>query len=277
MRRICSHWLQRRRPGHRLARAQRVRDTQGMNFATLNQPRRLAWLFACWLALPASDALACGVSGPDGVWSCSLAEHDEAERPRWHLSVAGVYTSTALRFGHDLRTDQTRDALLAAAAYAPSARLTLQASLGAAFAGHLHAPDGVHDFSPGPTAAVGVAYRLLSGRPFVTVSAQLSAAFANTHLRGQREPSVAYSAFDLRLGVLAGTTFFDRLSPYALARVFGGPVSWRYEGAARTGTDVSHYQLGVGVSLLVAEWFDLYVEGVLLGERALSAGLGVTF
>jgi len=49
--------------------------------------RECAWLLglllASALALTASRAEACGVSGVDGVSSCSLAEHNEALRPRW--------------------------------------------------------------------------------------------------------------------------------------------------------------------------------------------------
>jgi hypothetical protein len=227
--------------------------------------------------LPISRAAACGVSGPDGAWSCSLAEHEEEERPRWHVGVAGVYTSTTLHFSHELHTDQTRNALLATAAYAPTPRLTLAFSAGAGFAGHLQAPDGEHHFSPGPSAAAGVTYSVIAGRPFVAVSGVISGAFARTQLHGTTDSAANYSAFDLRVGVVAGTTLFEVFSPYVVARVFGGPVFWHYQGAAVTGTDASHFQVGAGFSLRMPAWFDLFFEGVPLGEQALSGGVAVIF
>jgi hypothetical protein len=239
-------------------------------------PRWLLWACTCAaITLPSLRASACGVS-VDGVWSCSLEEHDEALRRRWHVGASGVYTSTALRFGDGLRGDETRYATVATLAYAPSARLTFQASAGATFAGGLRMADGNHEFSPGPVAAVGVAYRLVEGRPFVMLTSLLSGSAARTRSKGQAAEDTGYEALDLRLGALAGTTLFDFLSPYAVARVFGGPVFWRYQGRARTGTDVYHYQLGAGLSLLIAQRVELFLEGVPLGERALSLGLAIT-
>jgi hypothetical protein len=62
-----------------------------------------------------------------------------------------------------------------------------------------------------------------------------------------------------------------------LARVFGGPVFWRYQGEAVTGSDTHHYQLGAGLALRLSKNFNAFVEGVPLGERALSLGGGVAF
>jgi hypothetical protein len=232
---------------------------------------------ACVLLLvtsAASRAVACGISGPNGVWSCSLEEHDEETRPRWTLGAAAGYTRTSLRFGEGLRAGQTRNAVVAAGAYALTQRVSLRASAGLAFGGELRAPDGTHTFSPGLTAAVGVDYRLLSGKPFLLLSALLSGTSARTHLGAD---SARYSAFDLRLGAAFGLTLFDSLSPYALARVFGGPVLWRYAGQAQTGTDVYHYQLGLGLAWLIAERLNVSIEGVPLGERALSGQVAVVF
>jgi hypothetical protein len=112
-----------------------------------NPWRRRAWLFVAALcltalALPARPARACGVSGPDGVWSCSLEEHEEEERPRWNAALSTSYTSTALRFGQVVRADQTRTALLASGSYAPSAALSFELSAGAALGGTLRTPPG---------------------------------------------------------------------------------------------------------------------------------------
>lgn len=238
-------------------------------------PARLGFvLLVSALSLLAPRAQACGISGADGVWSCSLEEHEEETRPRWTLGVAAAYTRTNLRFTDGLRVGQSRNVLAAAGAYALTRRLGLRASAGVALGGELRAPNGRHDFEPGPTAAVGVDYRALSGMPFLLLSAQLSSTTARTTHADLR---TRYTAFDLRLGAAFGVTLFEMLSPYALGRVFGGPVFWRYEGQARSGTDRYHYQLGAGVAFSVAEHVSLSIEGVALGERALSAAAAAIF
>ena len=229
---------------------------------------------ACWNA--ASSAWACGVSGPDGVWSCSLEEHEVETRPRWVMGVAGVYSRTSLQFGDAVRAGQSRHALVGVGAYSLTPALSLRASAGVAFAGELRAPDGVHAFDPGPTLALGADYRLLGGKgkAFWLLSAMVSATTARTHLGTQ---SARYSAFDLRLGTAFGVQLFEMLRPYALLRVFGGPAFWRYAGSSRVGTDVYHYQIGVGLAWLIAERVDISFEGVPLGERALSGAVAVVF
>jgi hypothetical protein len=191
------------------------------------------------------------------------------------VGAAALTTWTDLKFD-DLRARQRRNAIVATAGYAPSRRFTIQVSAGAGIGGELRAPNGTHDFSAGPTGAVGVVYTLIEGRPFVAVSGVLSASHASTQLQGSDE-SVSYSALDLRLGVIAGTTLFDIVSPYVVARAFGGPVWWRYEGEPQTGTDTSHFQIGAGVTLRPIDPLALFIEGIPLGERALSGGASVAF
>jgi hypothetical protein len=188
-----------------------------------------------------------------------------------------VYTATALSFGNGLHGDESRYATIATVAYAPTPRLTAQAGAGVTFGGQLRMPDGDYEFGAGPIAAVGVAYRIVDGRPFLVMSSVLSGSVTTTNLSGETNARTRYEALDLRLGVVAGTTLFDVLSPYAVARVFGGPVFWRYQGRARTGTDVSHVQLGAGAALLIGQRLHLFVEGIPLGEQALSSGLTLAF
>lgn len=220
-------------------------------------------------------ARACGVSGVDGVSSCSLAEHNEALRPRWALSGSGVYTSTRLRFSNALHAEQTRDAAFAALAYLPTPKLTLQLGAGAALGGSLTLPDGRHDFSPGPTAFVGASYRAFDADAFLLLTSLLSFSAARTQLGS--EPSVGYEAFDLRLGAELGTTLFGVLRPYLPVRVFGGPVFWHYQGASVTGTDTHHYQVGAGLGVAISRRVGAFAEGIPLGERALSLGLAAAF
>ncbi|MES1179511.1 MAG: hypothetical protein ABUL62_34665 [Myxococcales bacterium] len=218
-------------------------------------------------------AYSCGVSA-SGVSSCSLAEHDEAVRPHWAVGVSGLYTSTRLRFSGSLHADQVRYASLASLAYLPTPRLVLQAGVGVAFGGSLTVPDGKHEFSPGPTALLGADFRAYDdGRYFVLLTSALSFAAARTHLAD--EASVGYQAFDLRLGSELGVQLADVFRPYMVVRAFGGPVYWRHLGESVTGTDTHHYQLGAGAGLRVAKAVNLFVEGIPLGERALSLGVGL--
>jgi hypothetical protein len=224
-------------------------------------------------------ALACGVSGPDGVSGCSLSEHEESARPKLRAGVSALYTRTTLTFGGADRGDQTRAAVVGSLAYDPTRRVSLRLGLGAALGGELDMPAGRSVFTPGPTALAGATWRALTGSPFLALSADLSFLAATTRPSGASagSPSTGYEAFDLRLGAAFGTTLFDRLSPYAVGRVFGGPVYWHYLGAAVTGTDVSHYQLGAGIAWLVARRVDVFAEGVPLGERAVAGGMSVAF
>jgi hypothetical protein len=225
-------------------------------------------------------ALACGVSTADGLSACSLQEHEEATRPRWHVGASGVYTSTTIRFSGNLRSEETRSALVASLAYQPTARTTYQVALGSTFGGQLTTPTGNHDFSPGPTAALGASWRPVVGsRPFVVLGSNLAFSAATTQPSGT-SPGVSpgrvgYQAFDLRLGAVVGTVLFHMVSPYAVGRVFGGPVFWHYQGASVTGGDAHHYQLGAGLTLTIARKVSVFAEGIPLGERSAAVGAAV--
>ncbi|HEY2407361.1 MAG TPA: hypothetical protein VGI10_15225 [Polyangiaceae bacterium] len=237
--------------------------------------RSVALAGALCLTLFTARSRACGVSA-SGVSSCSLAEHNEAVRPRWAVGVSGLYTSTSLRFSGSQRADEIRYATLASLAYMPTDRWVLQLGAGATFDGSLTLPDGKHDFSPGPIGSLGADYRLYDDeRVFLLFTSLLSFSAARTHLAGQS--SVGYEAFDLRVGAEFGVDVAKVLRPYALARAFGGPVYWRYQGSAVTGTDTHHYQFGAGFALLLSKRVNAFAEGVPLGERAVSLGIGSAF
>ena len=219
-----------------------------------------------WLA----PANACGVSAA-GVPFCSLTDHDEAERPRWEVGVDGLFTSTALNFSGALRADQTRYATLATLAYMPTPKLIFQAGAGATLGGSLTLPAGRYDFSSGPTASIGSDWRVFNNRrAFVLLTSALSFSASRTRLGDQG--SVGYEAFDLRLGGQLGIDVANVFHPYTVVRAFGGPVYWHYLGEAVTGTDAHHYQVGAGAGLKISKVIDLFVEGIPVGERALSLG-----
>src|SRR5207253_1335415 len=132
-----------------------------------------------------------------------------------------------------------RFAVVASLAYQPWRRTTLQLAIGSTLGGRLTTPAGRYDFADGPTAAIGASWRLVEGtRPFVVLTSNLSFSRAATQPgAGVPGSKVSYDAFDLRVGTLVGTTIFHVLSPYAVGRVFGGPIYWQYQGADVTGTD----------------------------------------
>jgi hypothetical protein len=85
------------------------------------------------------------------------------------------------------------------------------------------------------------------------------------------------TAGDLRLGALVGKTFFSRVTAYAAARVFGGPVFWRLGGESVVGGDTHHFAVGAGAILRLPGRVDVFAEGMALGERSVSLGAGVAF
>jgi hypothetical protein len=238
----------------------------------------IAWLVAVfgsltWLGAE-SPARACGVTvgGAAGISGCSLSEHEEAARSKWRVGASYSFTSTAIHFSGGRRFDEERHAALATLDYRPSRAVTLEAGAGVLAGGHISTPIARYDFTPGFVSAVGASWRVLDADgaiPFVLLTGQIS--YATTTTQG-----VGYNAFDARAGAIVGTTVLRVLAPYLVGRAFGGPVYWRYQGAAVTGTDVFHYQVGAGLSLTVARRLDLFVEGVPLGELGVSAGLGVS-
>lgn len=89
--------------------------------------------------------------------------------------------------------------------------------------------------------------------------------------------SVSLFAFDIRLGLTVGKTFWNVLSPYAAVRAFGGPVIWNIDGQTRTGTDLRHFQIALGMVSSLPRGFDLFAEAAPGGERTVTIGGGVSF
>lgn len=194
------------------------------------------------------------------------------------LGLSGARLDTDLTFEGEIPVAIERTGLVLATSVPLGARSTLDLGAGAIVSGELSAPDGAYALGPGWIAAASYSYRLVDfalPRPFVLLTGTLAATSARSE-RADGTAAGTFSAFDARVGATAGYTFADVLSPYLAARVFGGPVSWRYGGAAVTGTDDYHYQPAVGAVLAYAN-VDLNVEWAFLGERALSLGLGASF
>jgi hypothetical protein len=148
-------------------------------------------------------------------------------------------------------------------------RWTLGFSAGALFGGSLEASSGTYALGAGGVGSASVSWLIVEEKgfvPFVMASFGLSASLT-------RAQPTHYAGLDGRLGVAAGYTFFERLTPYVTARAFGGPAIWR----GQTGTDLYHSQLGAGLVLGLPAGFDLSAEVVPLGEQRFSVGVGRSF
>ena len=221
------------------------------------------------------EALACGAGsgGAAGISGCSLAEHEEEARPKWRVGAGYAFTSTGLHFSGGLRVDEVRSGSVVLVDYSPLRRLTLEAGAGPFLGGSITTPVARYALAPGLASALGGSWRLLEpdgAVPFMLLTAQLSYVSSNA------PEGTGYNAFDLRLGAVVGWTLGRALAPYVVGRAFGGPVYWRYQGAAITGTDDRHWQVGAGLSLRIGRT-DVFAEGVPLGEQGATAGAGFSF
>lgn len=121
-----------------------------------------------------------------------------------------------------------------------------------------------HDMTPGGVVGVGAARQWTPGGFFVTGSAGVSVAFTSSN-------DERFTAGDFRIGAIAGRTF-GIVSPYVLARGFGGPVWWTVDGMSTVGSDTRHFQLGAGLSLTTGS-LTVVANLSALGEQAASLGV----
>lgn len=243
-------------------------------------------------------AHACGAAYPGGPVMCDFPRKSSATAPSppiARLSASYAFTSTTLLFGDGRRADLTRHAVFGSAQIPLTRAGTLSLQIGAGgIAGGELVHGAAHDsLGPGFAASSGLAWRAIDARgalPFVQLTATIGVTHAltrtddrGTYTDGSTSPGAQpetsrFTAFDLRLGAVAGKTFADVFTPYVTARAFGGPISWRYDGADVTGTDLYKYQLGGGLALALLDGkLDVFAEGIALGERGVAAGIGTTF
>jgi len=175
-----------------------------------------------------------------------------------------------------------RSAVTASFDYRLSPTTTLGAGAGVGMGGLITV--GAQRFRVLPGWEVTGAYsrRLLDGRgklPFLVlgIAGGASGGATREEVYGGPAPGTAgLYTFDIRGGLTVGKTFWSTLSPYAVFRAFGGPVIWNYAGKTVLAGDRYHVQLGAGLVTALPRAFDVFVEGVPLGERALTMGLGKT-
>jgi hypothetical protein len=210
------------------------------------------------------------------------SEEGEAPRSLFRTSVGLLYSSTRIVFTGDRKADVERGIFAASLEYRVTPRFSVAAGLGAVLLGDMRflpaVSSDVHAFASGLSTSVTGAYRLLAEEgfwPFVGLSLSLGGALAKTTT--PRGSSVGYQALDLRLGAAVGKTFANRIALYVTGRVFGGPIAWKLNGEALTGTDIYKYQVGAGGSLALVRGLDVYLEGIAFGERMVSGGVGFSY
>lgn len=150
-------------------------------------------------------------------------------------------------------------------------RWSYRVSAGAVLDGSLDEGMRHHDVGPGVVVAAGVARQWRREAWFITGTAALAfSRVTTTEVGGDATPLIA---LDGRVGAQAGRAF-GPVSPYVLARAFGGPVWWTVDDDDATGTDVYHFQLGAGASLAAGPVI-VVLDASLLGERAVALSLAV--
>jgi hypothetical protein len=188
----------------------------------------------------------------------------------WSVSGGFSLFSTDIVFGGQRVSTDQQVASVSASRFS-SPRFGWAASVGGIVNGTVEGRDIKGGATAGATA-IWLPLFETDHRPFVAVTGSLSAAY----LRAVTDANMTHSwtAFDLRVGAMAGKTFFDRLVPYVAVRAFGGPVSWQRGGQSVTGGDRYHITVGGGATLRLPSRFEISLEAMPLGERGFGATLG---
>lgn len=189
----------------------------------------------------------------------------------------GVF-ATELAFGSGTDAFMERRAATASLSYRYTDTITLQAGLGATLGGRFVFGQEHFTFDPGWIASAAATWKIVGTRrdeAFLLFGGAIAASGGET--RDARGNAESMFAFDVRLSLMAGKTFYDVLSPYLVVRAFGGPVLWAHRGEEQIGGDKYHFQVGAGLVVALPGRFDVFAEGVPLGERAAVVGAGYTF
>lgn len=191
---------------------------------------------------------------------------------RWFVGAGAAATSTTLAFD-ERELDVVQYAVTASAGYATPARWSFRLSLGAVLGGNLEGGGVTHDIGPGFVVAAGVAKQLERGPWFLNASVGTAVSRTTTDAEMPGAGRRTLVGLDIvRIGVMAGRTI-GVVSPYVLARGFGGPVWWTLDGTSVTGTDTSKFQLGAGANLALPQDLAIQLDVSALGERSVSLGM----
>lgn len=203
---------------------------------------------------------------------CAMPTSASRGSPPVRLGASLAVTDTTILFGRGRRADMTRTAAFGTFAIPVTPRIAFESSVGGFAFGELRTPASTVRLGPGLVTALGLTVRAVDGTgasPLVLASATLS----STYARGEASRNI--EAYDLRATLMVGKTVGGVLTPYALARAFGGPIWFRWDDGERAqGTDLYKYQVGAGMSV-AHRGVDAFVEAVPFGERSVAAGLGL--
>jgi len=194
----------------------------------------------------------------------------------------GIFGTTLV--GNEVgRTSVERHAVTASFDYRASPTTTFGGGVGAGLGGLFTVGPRRFLVLPGWEATFAYSRRLLDGRgklPFLLLGISAGASGAWTREERSHGPEAGTNglyAFDVRVGLTVGKTFWNTFSPYAVLRAFGGPVLWTYDAKTVVAGDLTHVQFGGGVVTALPRAVDVYVEGIPLGERAVTLGAGKSF
>jgi hypothetical protein len=197
---------------------------------------------------------------------------------RFHLRAGFSAFGTELSFIGGPDSSMERRAVTAGLSYRYSDKITLQASLGATLGGALMYDRERYSFDPGWLASASVSWKMVGEKrndSFLLVGLAFAASGGPTKdVKGIAE---SMYAADFRISLIGGKTFYDVLSPYLVVRAFGGPILWEHKGEPLIGGDKYHFQVGAGVVAALPGHFDVFAEGIPLGERASVVGVGYSF
>ncbi|MCA9676409.1 MAG: hypothetical protein H6709_11525 [Kofleriaceae bacterium] len=193
-------------------------------------------------------------------------------QPIWRISGAVGAVRTNLVFDGDrVRAEQLTVAATVGRFATP--RLGLSLTLGGLVAGSIDD----RRLGPGGSGSLGITWLARRERshrrtPFVLVTGSFAGVVAGSTTD---DGDATYVALDARVGIAVGKTFFQKLTLYGGARVFGGPVWWRRLGAGVIGSDAYHVTVGAGVTYRIPGVLDLGVEAMPLGEQSAVASVTV--
>ena len=222
--------------------------------------------------------------GPAGTICKGDDDAEGATPPVGRAGVAAGWSRASLVFDEGDATVEHL-AVVASMDFFTRGSTTFQLATGSFVSGTLRSEeDGVErQMGPGWLLSGGATWRVVQPTDGAVPYVLLSLTFGATGTRTFADPPDSraplrgsYVAIDARFGATVGKTFGDVVSPYAAARVFGGPVFWSEGGETTSGTDRYHVQLAGGVALLL-DPIDLFVEGAPLGEVGVSGGVGAKF
>jgi len=194
------------------------------------------------------------------------------------VGVSAGASATSLVFSDpSFDADLDQQAITVLAGHSWPSHTSVRVAVGLVVDGTLTTADRRFDLGAGPLASAAISHQWSFAPWFVTGSFSLGASRVHTRettAGATASARISLLAIDGRVAATAGRSF-GPFSPYVLARAFGGPILWTFDGDDTRGTDAHHYQLGAGASLTLSDRLTFLVDIAALGERAASLGVAV--